>query len=245
MKTILLTVAYDGTDYAGWQRQENAITVQEKLEDALSTLLKKTIQVKAASRTDAGVHALGQKVCFTADMRIPLDKLPTVLTGLLPRDISVTEAIFVPSDFNPRFNPEYKTYTYNIHNARHPNPLLKRYSTFVPQELDIESMKKAAPLFEGRHDFVAFCATGGSAKTTVREIYDCKVNSQPNGLITITVRGNAFLYNMVRIIAGTLLYVGMVKIPPDAIPSIIQSRDRTRAGKTMPPEGLTLMEVVY
>jgi len=243
---ILLTVAYDGTAYAGWQRQQNAIAVQQRLDEALSALLNQPITTRAASRTDAGVHAQGQRAAFFAeDMRIPLDKLPQVLTGFLPTDISVTAAQAVADDFNPRFDTAYKTYAYNTYSAPTPNPLLRRYSAYVPQALDIAAMKKAAEAFIGRHDFAAFMSTGSSAKTTVREIYACSVNGTQPGLIALTVTGNGFLYNMVRIIAGTVLYVGMGKIQSDDVSGIILSGDRTKAGKTMPPEGLTLMEVIY
>jgi len=243
---ILLTLAYDGTIYAGWQRQQNAIAVQQKLEEALSALLNKPITTKAASRTDAGVHALGQRAAFFVDsLRIPLDKLPQVVNGYLPKDIVVTAAELVPEGFNPRFDAVYKTYSYAMYNAQGPNPLLARYSVFVPRLLDVEAMKNASSMLIGRHDFGAFMATGSSAKTTVREIYGLDIVREATGLVTITVTGNGFLYNMVRIIAGTLLYVGLGKLPDYCIPDIILSRDRTKAGKTMPPEGLTLLEVGY
>jgi tRNA pseudouridine38-40 synthase len=244
---ILLTIAYDGTNYAGWQRQENAIAVQEKIEDALSELLsEKSVVVRAASRTDAGVHALGQRASFFApNMKIPLDKFPTVLTSRLPQDISVTSAEIVPDDFNPRFNAKQKTYVYNILNATHANPLLGRYSAFVPRTLLLDAMLEATKHFIGKHDFAAFCATGSSAKTTVREIFNFKISKQENNLISLTVTGNAFLYNMVRILAGTIVYVGLGKISPQEIPEIIASKNRTRAGITMPPQGLVLVEVIY
>jgi len=242
----LLTISYDGTNYAGWQRQQNAIAVQQRLEEALSALLAQSITTKAASRTDAGVHALGQRAAFFTDnLPIPLDKLPQVINGYLPPDISVTAAEAVPDSFNPRFDAIYKTYVYQIYNAPIPNPLLGRYSAFVPRHLDVEAMKKAATFIIGHHDFAAFQATGSSAKTTVREIFDFNVVKQSSGLINLTITGGGFLYNMVRIIAGTLMYVGLEKLPATAIPDIIQSRDRTRAGKTMPPEGLILLEVGY
>ena len=271
---ILLTVAYDGTAYAGWQRQQNAVAVQQRLEEALSALLNRPIVTTAASRTDAGVHALGQRAAFfTDDLRIPMDKLPHVLSGYLPTDISVTAARPVADDFNPRFDAVFKTYSYNIYCGPGSNPLLRRYSAYVPQALDIEAMRKAASMFVGRHDFAAFQATGSSTKTTVREIYDCLITAshgKQSGidifstgsnygsavkqrpayeytprLITLAVTGNGFLYNMVRIIAGTVLYAGLGKILPEAIPEIIKSKDRTKAGKTMPPEGLILLEVGY
>jgi len=243
---ILLTIAYDGTNYAGWQRQENAIAVQQKIEEALSAILNRSVTVQGASRTDAGVHAIGQRAAFTAPgLLVPLDKLPQVVNGLLPPDISVTAAEIVPNEFNPRFDAECKTYTYQIYNAAYPNPLFARYSAFVPQRLNIAAMQKAAVQFIGRHDFAAFCATGSSAKTTVREIYECNVKKQKSGTITLTITGNAFLYNMVRIIAGTILYVGLGKIPTIEIGEIIALKDRKCAGKTMPPQGLTLQNIVY
>jgi len=243
---ILLKIAYDGTNYAGWQRQENAIAVQQKIEEALSAILNRPVTVQGASRTDAGVHAIGQRATFTAqDLLVPLNKLPQVMNGLLPPDISITAAEIVPSEFNPRFDADRKTYTYQIYNATYPNPLFTRYATFVPQHLNLSAMQKAAKQFIGRHDFAAFCATGSSAKTTVREIYECAIKKQENGIITLTITGNAFLYNMVRIIAGTVLYVGLGKIPAAEINEIIASKDRKRAGKTMPPQGLTLQNIVY
>jgi len=265
---ILLTVAYDGTNYAGWQRQVNAVAVQEKVEDALSGLLKlqgncsaisvggnrnaqgafcsRTVVVRAASRTDAGVHALGQRAAFFVDdLRVPLGKLPVVLNGLLPSDISVTDACVVGEGFNPRFDALRKTYVYNMYNAACPNPLLSRYSAFVPQELDFAAMEAAAGCFVGRHDFAGFCAVGSSAKTTVREVFSCGVARQENGMISLEICGGGFLYNMVRIIAGTVLYVGLGKILPENIPEIIASCKRENGGKTMPPQGLTLVRVEY
>ncbi|MCL1842388.1 MAG: tRNA pseudouridine(38-40) synthase TruA [Defluviitaleaceae bacterium] len=258
---ILLTVAYDGTNYAGWQRQENAVTVQEKLEDALEKLLSRPVVVRASSRTDAGVHAIGQRACFSAPgLMVPVKKLPQVISGLLPDDVSVTAAEVVSSNFNPRFDAKFKTYFYNIYNADCPNPLAARYSAFVPQELDFEAMQKAAKSFVGKFDFAAFCATGGNAKTTVREIFDCKMlqnhflpwfsignqNSTKTGdFFTLSITGGGFLYNMVRIIAGTVLYVGLGKIAPDAVPEIIASKERKKAGKTMPAQGLVLVEAGY
>jgi tRNA pseudouridine38-40 synthase len=242
---ILLTVAYDGTNYAGWQRQENAVAVQEKLEDAISRLLSRDVIVRAASRTDAGVHALGQRASFFApDLRVPLERLPEVLSAFLPTDISVTAAQEVPENFNPGFDAKQKTYLYNIYNSPAPNPLVGRYSAFVPQKLNLAAMQQAAKSFVGKHDFTAFCATGGSAKTTVREIYFCETEKE-HDLIKLKITGNGFLYNMVRIIAGTILYAGMGKISPEKIPEIIASKKRENAGKTMPPHGLVLVEVKY
>ncbi|MCL1846027.1 MAG: tRNA pseudouridine synthase A [Defluviitaleaceae bacterium] len=270
---FLLTISYDGTDYAGWQRQDNAVAVQEKVEDALGSIIGRPVSLRAASRTDAGVHALGQRASFFApDLRVPTDKLPQVLNGLLPVDISVVAAAEVPPNFNPRFDAKQKTYIYNVQNSPHANPLLSRYAAHVPQELDFSAMQNAVKHFVGAHDFAAFCATGSNAKTTVREIFACEViggdasdawasspsfGGRPSLFAPILgagsssrnfgirVVGSGFLYNMVRIIAGTVLYVGMGKISAEDIAGIIASKDRARAGKTMPPQGLVLVEVVY
>ena len=242
---ILLTVAYDGTNYAGWQRQNNAPSVQQNLEEALANLLGQAIKLSAASRTDAGVHALGQKAAFLIEhMPIPLDKLPRAINKFTPDSIIVQKAQHVSDEFNPRFDPKSKTYRYQIYNAQLPNPLKTRYSAFVPRHLNIEKMQQAAKHFTGTHDFAAFCATGSSAKTTIRTIFDCSVKKEDD-TIQILISGNAFLYNMVRIIAGTLVYVGIGKIEAENIPSIITSKSRPQAGKTMPPEGLTLIDIFY
>ena len=243
---VLLEVQYDGTNYSGFQKQQNAMTVQEKLENALFAVFGQSIRVTAASRTDAGVHALGQKVSFFADnSRLPVAKLPYIINAHLPQDISVVGSILVPRDFNPRFDAKFKTYTYSFFCASFPNPLKSRYSVFVPGQLDIRMMSLAAGFFIGRHDFAAFCAAGGSQKTTIREVYACKLDSSLCGTAILTITGNGFLYNMVRIIAGTLYYVGIGKIPANSISEIILSGQRSRAGKTMPPHGLVLVEVGY
>lgn len=242
---ILLTVAYDGTNFAGWQRQENALAVQEVLENALAELLGREVVLRGASRTDAGVHALGQRAAFFCEeMRIPLEKLPQVLEAHLPAEISVVSAEEVAEDFNPRFHARRKTYVYKFYNAPTANPLVARYAAHVPQTLDIAAMKKAAECFIGRHDFAAFCATGGSAKTTVREIFSCAIE-QDGHMVSLKITGGGFLYNMVRIIAGTVLYAGLGKISAGGIPDIIAAKDRKNAGKTMPAHGLTLVEVEY
>ena len=243
---ILLKLQYDGTNYAGFQKQKNAITIQEKLENALLMVFCEEIKLLAASRTDAGVHALGQRVSFHVnEIKIPLPKLPNVINAALPSDISVVDSVFVPDDFHPRFDARHKTYTYSLLNIPHPNPLLGRYSVHVPKKLDVEKMKLAIEYFVGKHDFAAFSSTGGSQKTTVREIYETNIEVCENGLIKLAVTGNAFLYNMVRIIAGTVYYAGIGKISPSSISDIILSKKRTQAGKTMPPHGLVLVDVGY
>ena len=243
---ILLEVKYDGTNYSGFQKQLNAMTVQEKLEDALVSVFGRKIGVTAASRTDAGVHALGQRVSFFAEkLHLPIAKLPYVINTHLPRDISVVAAQEVPESFNPRFDAKFKTYTYSFFCAPFPCPLKGRYSVFVPRQLDLEAMAIAAGFFVGKHDFAAFCAAGGSQKTTIREVFACKCEASHDKTVLLSISGSGFLYNMVRIIAGTLYYVGIGKIPASETPEIILSGQRTRAGKTMPPHGLVLLEVLY
>ena len=242
---VLLTVAYDGSGYYGWQRQRGFVTVQQRLEEGLSALLKKDIVVRGASRTDTGVHSLGQRAVFTDDtLTIPIEKIPYALNSFLPEDIVITAAEEVDESFHPQYSVTDKTYEYKILNADFKNPMLNRYTEFVRQRLDIDKMRMACPYFLGEHDFKAFCATGGSSKTTVRSIYSLEVEKEDN-IITIRINGNGFLYNMVRIVAGTLVYVGLSKIKPEEIEDIISSCDRARAGKTLSPNGLTLMEVNY
>ena len=241
---ILLTVAYDGTDYAGWQRQDNAIAVQEVIENALFKLYKTPCSLRSASRTDAGVHAYGQRASFFIEKQnIPLEKLPIVINSYLTNDIAIKHACIVSDDFNPRFSIK-KTYEYKIYNSKTPDPLNHRYCAYERKPLDISLMKEAYKYFFGEHDFSAFKATGGSAKTSIRQIYDGSIKKTDN-IINLSITGNGFLYNMVRIIAGTLLYVGLKRIPPNEIPKIILSKDRKMAGKTMPPEGLALLEIFY
>ena len=241
---ILLTLSYDGTKYFGWQRQDSFVTVQGELEKALSTLLKQEISVRGASRTDTGVHALCQGAVFYADTTIPLENMPFAINSFLPEDIVVTKAIEVDEEFHPQYSVDYKTYEYKIQNSRFPDPRLKNYTEFIRYDLDIDKMKKACAFFLGEHDFKAFCAAGSSAKTTVRTIFSLDVKKEGD-IVAITVSGNGFLYNMVRILAGTLVYVGLGKIQPEEIKDIILSKDRARAGKTLSPCGLTLMEVHY
>lgn len=241
---VLLTVAYDGSGYYGWQVQNDFVTVQQKLEEALSALLKKKVSVRGASRTDTGVHAMAQGAVFNEETTIPVEKLPYAINSFLPDDIVVTGAREVSEEFHPQYSVIDKTYEYKILNSEFKNPKLVRYTEFIRGNIDVDKMKDACKYFIGEHDFKAFCASGSTAKTTVRTIYSLEVEKEKD-IICIRVKGNGFLYNMVRIIAGTLVYVGIGKIKPDEIAEIIESRDRTRAGKTLGPNGLTLMEVHY
>ena len=240
----LLTVAYDGSHYYGWQRQKNFITVQQCLEESLSELLKQTISVRGSSRTDTGVHALGQRAVFEAESSIPPEKMPFAANAFLPDDIVVRGCTEVSTDFHPQNSVYKKTYVYRILNDTFPDPMLRNYTEFVHTKLDVDKMNKACEYFLGEHDFAAFCASGSTAKTTVRTIFDLKAEKRDN-IIYITVTGSGFLYNMVRIITGTLIAVGQNKLSPYDIKQIILSKDRTKAGMTVSPNGLLLKEIYY
>ena len=243
-RRYLLTVAYDGTAYCGWQAQKNGPSVQDTLEAALSRLLGTFTRVTGASRTDAGVHALGQRAHFDADTRIPPDKLPFALNTMLPPDVRVTQGLLVPDTLHARFSVESKTYTYRIHNAPHASALYRNLTAHVPVALDDALMDRAAQALAGTHDFAAFAAAGGSAKTTVRTISDIRVR-RDGDRVTLTVTGNAFLYNMVRIIAGTLIDIGHGKLPPDCLSLALQTGNRLDLGVTAPACGLELTEIRY
>ena len=244
MKRILLTVEYDGTDYAGWQRQNNALSVQQVLEEILTKACGHPVRVTGASRTDAGVHALDQKVHFDTDCSIPPDKYPFVLNNLLPADIRIQASREVPPDFHARFLSAGKTYTYRIWNARHASALKRNFTWHVPVPLDMSLMEAALPVLEGTHDFAPFQAAGGTARTTVRTISQASLFRE-GALLTLTVSGNAFLYNMVRIIAGTLVEIGEYKRPPDAFARSFVSLNRLDLGLTAPARGLELTQVHY
>ena len=244
MRRILLTLEYEGTHYAGWQRQLNGPSIQEEVEKALEKTLGQHVGVTGASRTDAGVHALGQRAHFDTDSRIPPAKWPFVLNTLLPRDISVTAARQVPDTLHARFSAQGKRYFYRIHNRPQPSALTRNFSAFVPLPLDAGLMASALPALLGRHDFAAFAAAGHSAKTTVRTIKRAEIIQEDRGF-RLVIEGDAFLYNMVRIIAGTLMYVGLHKLPEDAFTQAIETGDRLLLGPTAPPQGLCLNRVFY
>ena len=243
-RRYLLTVAYDGTAYCGWQAQKNGPSVQETLEAALSRLLGVFTRVTGASRTDAGVHAVGQRAHFDADTRIPPDKLPFALNTMLPPDVRVTGGLLVPDTLHARFSVREKTYTYRIHNAPHASALYRNLTAHVPVALDVPLMDSAAQVLAGTHDFAAFAAAGGSAKTTVRTIRQIRVVREDERVV-LTVTGNAFLYNMVRIIAGTLIDIGHGKRPPECLRTALETHDRLDLGVTAPACGLELTEIVY
>lgn len=244
MKRIKLTAAYDGTAYHGSQIQNNAETIEGVLARELSSLLEEEVCLIGASRTDAGVHAEGNVYVFDTDSRIPADRFCYALNARLPEDIRIQSSCEVPADFHPRHQETVKTYEYRILNRKLPLPQYRLYAHFSYEPLDTELMKAACRYFIGEHDFAAFCAAGTAVESTVRTIYDLHVE-KAGELLTISVTGNGFLYNMVRIIAGTLIKVGAGKIAPEEIPEIIAGKDRTKAGPTAPANGLTLMKIKY
>lgn len=244
MRRIMLRIAYDGTNYVGWQEQNNGLAVEQVVNMALSDLLDEDISVIGASRTDSGVHALGNVAVFDTGSRIPGDKFSFALNQRLPEDIVVQESCEVPEDFHPRYCECTKTYEYKIYNATHRNPLNSRYTYFYHGDLDLDKMKEAAQHLVGEHDFASFCSAGAQVKTTVRTIYGIEIEEIEH-TITIRVRGNGFLYNMVRIIAGTLIQVGAGSIRPQDMPDIVNKCSRDAAGPTAPACGLTLVKIEY
>lgn len=244
MKRILLFIEYDGTAYAGWQMQLNGISVQQRMEEALTAACGHPVRATGASRTDAGVHAKRQGAHFDTGCTIPPDRFPFVLNNLLPPDIRVHEAREVPPDFHARFMAAGKRYTYRILNSRHGSALKRLTYMHVPVPLDVPLMMKAVTDLRGTHDFAAFQAAGGTAHTTVRTIRSAELTAHEEEIV-FTIEGNAFLYNMVRIIAGTLIEIGHNKRGPDAFIRAFESKDRLDLGFTAPACGLELTEVMY
>ena len=244
MKRIKLTVAYDGTHYSGWQIQPNAPTIEKELDTAIYTLTGEKLHVTGASRTDAGVHGLGNVAVFDTESTIPGSRFCYALNRYLPEEISILESREVKGDFHPRHCNTKKTYEYKILNTPFPIPQQRNYAWHVPGKLDTVRMREAAELLVGEHDFKSFCCVRTDAESTVRTVYSLDVNKEEDE-IHITISGNGFLYNMVRIIAGTLIQVGKGKYEPEYIRQMLGACDRTQAGQTAPPQGLTLMKIEY
>lgn len=244
MKRIKLVVAYDGTDYCGWQVQPELPTIEGKLNKALSQLTRETITVIGASRTDAGVHAKGNVAVFDTESTIPPERFLYAVNSLLPEDIVVVDSCEVPADWHPRHCNTEKTYEYRVLNRKLPDPMRRRDTYFVSFPMDMDRMKKAAEYLKGTHDFKSFCNVHTQVEDTVRTIYDLEVLREED-ILTFRVRGNGFLYNMVRILAGTLIGVGRGLIDPEKIPQILEAKDRQAAGMTVPPQGLTLVKINY
>jgi len=255
-KRVRLTVAYDGTNYHGWQVQNNGITIESELNRCLSELLREPIEVIGASRTDAGVHAMGNVAVFDTVHPMPADKISYALNQRLPEDIRIQQSEEVAPDWHPRHCDSKKTYEYHIYCAPFPMPIGRAYALFTHHALNVEAMRQGAKYLEGEHDFKSFCQTGAQVESTVRRICSVEVEEPgraggtwPSTLsgseIIIRVCGNGFLYNMVRIIVGTLMEVGQGKRRPEEIQDILEACDRTAAGPTAPAHGLTLIKYEF
>ena len=245
MKRVKLTVAYDGTNYCGWQVQPNGLAVQEVLNRCLSEFLGTKTEVIGASRTDAGVHALGNVAVFDTEARMPAEKFSYALNTRLPQDIRIQDSCQVSDDFHPRFQETIKTYEYKIYNRQFPDPTKRLYTYFYYYPLDVEKMRQGAAYLIGEHDFKSFSTYKPEVENTVRTIYELGIQRSEDDVITIRIRGNGFLYNMVRIIAGTLIRVGGGYYPPKHVKEILEAKNRELAGETARPEGLTLVEIRY
>ena len=244
MKRIKMTVAYDGTGYCGWQLQPNGVTIEEILNGTLSELLKEPVCVIGASRTDSGVHALGIVAVFDTESRIPGEKLCYAVNQKLPEDIRVLESEEVPLDWHPRKQNSVKTYEYKILNCRISVPTRRLYAHFCYYSLDVEKMRQGAAYLLGEHDFKSFCSNKRMKKSTVRRMDQIGIHTDGTKVV-FTYTGNGFLYNMVRILTGTLLEVGLGKRRPEEMKAVLEARNREAAGATAPPEGLFLMQVEY
>ena len=244
----VLKIAYDGTDFAGWQCQKNAISVQETLEKAIETALKISVRVTASGRTDAGVHALGQTCHFDAELSIPPEKLPDCLNRFLPPNVRVLEGFSTDETFDCNRSAKRKTYRYSLYDGLYDMPLKDRFAVRVENLPSTEHLKKVAKFLEGEHDYKAFCASGSAVKTTVRTVYEVRVEegeSYGSRDVHVYVTGNGFLYNMVRTMVGEMLDLAWEKRSLESLQKAYETGDRSLLGKTMPAKGLTLMQVDY
>ena len=244
MRNIKLTIEYDGKEYNGWQKQPNKLNIQGEIEKAISNITGEEVELNASGRTDAGVHALGQVANFKTNSNLPIEKMAIAINSQVKNSIRIIKAEEIEESFHSRYNCKEKTYRYIINNSKYGSAIYRGMEYHIPIKLDIDKMQEAAKYFEGEHDFKGFKSSGTSSKSSIRTIYKAIVKKE-NERIIIELTGNGFLYNMVRIISGTLVDVGLGKINPSEIPEIIESKDRTRAGKTLPPQGLYLVEVKY
>lgn len=244
MKRILIVVQYDGTKYFGWQKQPSKPTIQGEIEKALEIVACGHIEVFGSGRTDAGVHAIGQVAHFDLPLNIPVSKLPDILNKLLPPDIAIVKAEEVSQEFHARFSAKQKTYEYRVYTGKKKDVFNANYCAYISDKLDIEKMNKAKLLLIGKHNFEGFCSSSTAVKDFEREIFSIEI-AVKKGYIYFTFVGNGFLYNMVRIIVGTLVDVGRGKLGIDAIKKALKTGDRTKVGITMPPNGLYLKSVDY
>ena len=242
---ILITIEYYGKNYAGWQRQKNALAVQQVLEERLGLVLQSKIVLVASGRTDRGVHALKQKAHFDYDGFFPVQKIAYAVNTTLPDDIRVLDAIEVPADFHAQYSAKKKTYLYKMYVSRTLHPVKNLLSAQIPyKEVDFEKMQTACADLIGTHDFAAFAATGSHITNTVRTVYNAELRRNGED-IEFEITGNGFLYNMVRIAVGTLVWIGIGKLPVTAIKEMLETGDRKKGGKTLPPHGLYLQDVFY
>ena len=252
MKRFKLVVAYDGTNYCGWQIQPNGITIEEVLNKTLSDFLKEEIHIIGASRTDSGVHSFGNVAVFDSETTIPAEKLCKAGKGSSRVDIRIVSSAQVADDFHPRYCDTRKTYEYHIQNGKISLPTERLYSHLVIFPLDVEAMQEAGQYLVGTHDFKSFCASKTQAQTTVRTVTGIEVETHslsegeyPSQKVIIRVTGEGFLYNMVRIISGTLIKVGLGVYPPEHVKEILAACDRSKAGETVPAKGLFLKKIEY
>lgn len=229
----------------GWQKQPNKLNIQGTIEKAIEQITGEEIDLISSGRTDRGVHAISQVANFKTNSNIPIEKFPIAINTNLKKSIRIKSAEEVDEKFHSRLTAKRKTYRYIINNSEYGTAIYRNLETHIPMKLDVEKMKKAVKYFEGEHNFKAFKASGTSSKSSVRTIYKAEVKQMPDERIWIELTGNGFLYNMVRIISGTLVEVGLGKIEPEEIKAIIKSEKRENAGKTLPPEGLYLVNVEY
>lgn len=244
LRRIMLVVAYDGTNYCGWQVQVNGLSIQAVLQAAIEDLVQEKINLTGASRTDSGVHALGQVAVFDTHKKIAAERFAYAINQRLPRDIAIQKSMEVPLSFHPRYQKVSKTYEYRILNSRMPDPTRRLYTYFVPQKLDFSAMQEAAGYLVGKHDFRNFASTKTDVEDTVRTIYALDLEKEGD-LLTIRVTGDGFLYNMVRVITGALLKVGFGQRNPQSLQDILLSPERIIPGPTVPAHGLTLVEIHY
>ncbi len=244
MKRIKAVLEYDGSGYHGFQIQKNAVTIQEMIETSIENLIGEKASIMAAGRTDAGVHAVGQVITFDTSSSIPPDKWQFALNSILPPDIRVVSSCEARADFHPRFEAVDKRYIYLIHRKQSGKVFYSKYAYCDLEALDLELMQQACRLFIGRHNFKSFCSSGSSVKTYDRHIKECRLEEK-GPFIRLDITADGFLYNMVRIIVGTLLDVGRLTYKPEYVRDIILAQDRTRAGQTAPPQGLYLYSVNY
>ena len=245
MRNIKLTIEYDGKDFNGWQKQPNKLNIQGTIERAIEEITGEQIELNASGRTDAGVHSLGQVANFKTNSSIPIEKIPIAINTKIKKSIRIIDAEEVDERFHSRLACKRKTYRYIINNNITASAIYRNLETHIPQKMDVDKMKQAIKYFEGEHDFRAFKASGTSSKSSVRTIYKAEIYEQKDNRLWIELTGNGFLYNMVRIIVGTLVEVGLGKIEPNEISKIIEDGKRENAGKTLPPNGLYLLKVEY